>query len=326
MLEVSKRICAIAAIAAMLPLAGYAGESHHRGKPSHKDLLIERELPVTQYVDPTLPSHTIFRPTNLKRLKVDVPIVLWENGGCSWNMSPYIPFLTRVAASGFVVLAKGNVEGTGGPPPRPPGDPLTIKEGIANMEQALNWIVAENRRPRSVFHREVDVSRIAAMGYSCGGFISMETAAIDHRLDTLLIFNSSNLPTYTTDQVSAVLQGIRAGVPLGIINGGPTDIAYPNAVRDWALIPDWMPAVFGNFEGAGHGGFWVGPNSLYYQDRLSEYAIHWLDYTLVSGNRISKKFVLSDDCGMCDDPTFSFLRQNWREFRAPKGPPRRPHH
>lgn len=320
------RLVGVLALASMVTLsttatAQQAGPGNWAQTP-----MIERQLPVSYTVhsrDPASPIYgfTVIAPTGLSKSQA-LPVMLWENGSCTWNNTAYQTFLERIAASGVVIIAKG-AEGVSGPPlPRPPGSPEAVayNEAMKLMQRnALTWLLEQNATPGSEYFRRLDPSRVVAMGYSCGGFIALENAAVDDRIQSVLVFNSSTQPGWTQAQITDLLTQIPAGTPYGIFDGGPSDIAYPNAIQTWAYLPDSLPGIFANWAGAGHGGFWSNAAKTTYQPDLAEFAINWIDFTLMSGSEASRAALLDDPCVICDNPAISIERKNWDAFVAPTG-------
>jgi hypothetical protein len=78
------------------------------------------------------------------------------------------------------------------------------------------------------------------------------------------------------------------------ITGGPTDIAYANAVDDFARVPGSVPAVLAHFGDVGHvGGFaeeWI--------DEYARVGIAWLDFTLRDDPEARTEFI-GPDCTLC---------------------------
>ena len=71
--------------------------------------------------EPTLATHTIFRPQDLKPFGKDklLPIVIWGNGGCANSPSGHINFLNEVASQGFLIVAIGVSDFERAEAPRP---------------------------------------------------------------------------------------------------------------------------------------------------------------------------------------------------------------
>ena len=59
--------------------------------------------------DPTLPTHTIYRPRGLSPFaeRFRLPIVSFSNGGCHNSSGEFRNFLSQVASNGFLIVAIG---------------------------------------------------------------------------------------------------------------------------------------------------------------------------------------------------------------------------
>ncbi len=65
-------------------------------------------FPAVMEQDPSLPTHTIYRPKDLAALHGQkLPIIAWGEGGCSNNGAFYKNFLGEIASYGFLVIATG---------------------------------------------------------------------------------------------------------------------------------------------------------------------------------------------------------------------------
>ena len=62
-------------------------------------------------IDPAvgLPTHTVYRPTDLAAFpaKDTLPIVVWGNGACRMDGLMFERYLTKIASHGFLVVAVG---------------------------------------------------------------------------------------------------------------------------------------------------------------------------------------------------------------------------
>ena len=76
--------------------------------------------------EPTLTTHTIFRPQDLSKFdkKNLLPVLVWGNGGCANSPSGHINFLNEVASQGFLIVAIGpsNYQQQEAPRPGQTGD------------------------------------------------------------------------------------------------------------------------------------------------------------------------------------------------------------
>ncbi|HET9160484.1 MAG TPA: hypothetical protein VFN88_07715, partial [Caulobacteraceae bacterium] len=56
--------------------------------------------------DPSLPTHTLYRPTDLKPFTGSkrLPIIAWGNGACSNAGQLFSTFLTQIASHGYFIV------------------------------------------------------------------------------------------------------------------------------------------------------------------------------------------------------------------------------
>src|ERR1022692_2734370 len=65
--------------------------------------------------DPSLPTHTVYRPQDLSKVKGKLPIIAWGNGGCANNGLSHRNFLMEIASHGYLAIAIGPPQAA--PPP-----------------------------------------------------------------------------------------------------------------------------------------------------------------------------------------------------------------
>jgi hypothetical protein len=175
------------------------------------------------WADPSLPRHTIFAPLN-GSADVKLPVMVWGNGGeqiypqllrvailileaCSANGTLFRRSLFEVASHGFFVIANGSPTGGGG------------QTKYTMQMEALSWLEKNAGKGQ---YANVDATRIAAAGQSCGGLEAYEVAvnAGPDRVQFLGIFNSGE---FTTSKTS-----LQVKQPVFYFLGGSSDIAYQN--------------------------------------------------------------------------------------------------
>ncbi|MFD0200400.1 MULTISPECIES: poly(ethylene terephthalate) hydrolase family protein [Saccharothrix] len=227
-------------------------------------------------------NHTIYRPNTLPS-GVKLPIVAWGNGACRADGTWFQNILTEWASHGFLVIANG----------RPGGSGSTDSDMLVD---AIDWAIAENSRRTSKYYGRIDTTKIAVMGQSCGGIETYEVAA-DPRLTTTVLWNSGLL----SDSQNYLLQRLR--VPIAYFIGGPTDIAYQNAMDDWRRLPAGLPAFMGNLD-VGHFGTFDQPNG----GEFGRVGGHWLEWHL-KGDLASKAQFVGPNCGLCATD-WDVLRKN----------------
>jgi dienelactone hydrolase len=271
-------------------------------------------------VDPGLPGHTLYRPARWPKKRL--PVVLWGNGGCRDNGLGNARFLREIASHGYLVVAVGHArrEEPMRPPPVPtiapvvptgaPGGagpgPGADETRASQLVEGLDWAITENGRRGSARFRRVDTKAVAVMGHSCGGLQAIAVAS-DPRIRTTMIWNSGVYNrgpgtgrsgiNVTKDQ----LRSVRG--PIAYINGGPSDIAYVNALDDFDRI-DHVPALFAWLP-VGHGGtFYTAPDGGAY----GRIAVDWLNWQL-KGNREARRVFAGPKCGLCADPAWTVQRK-----------------
>lgn len=253
--------------------------------------------------DASLPGMTIFRPKDLAPFggSETLPILLWGNGACVNTTQEHKLFLSELASHGYLVLGIGLL------------DRLDLRDEVSNRRtkssqllEALDWILQENERAGSVFYGKVDPDQVAAMGMSCGGLQAIEITG-DPRIRTTVVCNSGvlkdpspmpGMPALSKDALKAY-HG-----PVLYLMGGPSDIAYNNAMDDFALV-EHVPIVMTNLD-VGHGGTYAKPHGGEY----SPVALAWLDWQLKGKVEASKMF-LGEDSQLALDPDWTVEVKNF---------------
>jgi dienelactone hydrolase len=237
-----------------------------------------------------LPTHTVYYPTDLSTFPAmgKLPVLVWGNGACRNDGRRFERTLTKVASHGFLVVAVGFFE------PKE-GAPSTTG---AQMIEGIDWAVKANASNPALKGR-IDIDRIAVMGQSCGGLMTIE-AAHDPRIDTIGVINSGvynagpntgrSITTATKDTLKTVHS------PALYINGGEEDAAYPNSNDDVARL-DQVPVFYGVMKGAGH----IATHRHKNGGRFAEVITAWLEYQLKGDAEAAKLFV-GPQCGLCTDP------------------------
>lgn len=267
-------------------------------------------FPALMEQDPGLPTHTVYRPKDLAALHgKKLPIIAWGNGACVNNGSSYKNFLTEIASHGFLAIAIGPprlAEPTGNPGAQPAG------RGVGNpgrggpatkssqLIDAINWAVSENGRQGSQYYNEIDTSKIAVMGHSCGGIQALAVAE-DPRIKLVVNWSGGLFvtpPKGATGMVENVgkeqLEKLHS--PIFYISGDSTDIAYENVNDDFRRITK-VPAFRAYKDGIGHGGTYNQPNG----GEFGKVAVELLEWHL-EGDQEAGKMFLGANCLLCQDP------------------------
>ena len=320
----------VAAVAAAMAQTPQATPSAVR--PSATSRAVEPPgppIPLGPYAEVTidaaegLPTHTVYRPTDLAAFpaKDTLPIVVWGNGACRLDGLMFQRFLTKIASHGFLVVAVGAKDfreqqakaaaappppnaspASAATPPRPVGGGGTGKHLI----EAIDWGIKENRRAGSPLAGKIDTETVAMMGQSCGGLMAIE-AAHDPRVDTLVIWNSGVFNTgmaSLTTATKATLATIHSNT--AYFNGGVSDIAFENSNDDVSRI-EKVPVFYGVMKEAGHAATYAHVNG----GKFGEVGASWLLWRL-KGDKTAGAMFEGTDCGLCKDPAWTVLKKGLR--------------
>lgn len=173
----------------------------------------------------------VFWPDPLGQDDILHPVFIWGCGGSS-TPSQYADQLSQIASHGFIVVA----------------EIVEIGDDGAPLTAAIDWITAENERADSMFHRRVDVSKIALGGHSIGSANSFFVAD-DPRLTTTIHVAGGSLDD-VNDPFAATtgMGGKRLVHPVAYIcsmsdtfgNVEKTEKDYDNTT-----VPAWMTVMTG---------------------------------------------------------------------------------
>lgn len=262
---------------------------------------------VTVETDASLPTHTIYRPIDLAAVKGKLPIVAWGNGACANSSERFIPFLTKIASHGFLVVAIG-------PKDAPPlvlnaapgqGAPIAAPKTTAHqLIDAIDWAQAQNAKA-GPYKGRIDTGAVAVMGQSCGGLQAIE-ASSDPRVKTTVVWNSGVIVDQTglPKLSNATKDSLKAyHAPVAYFIGGPVDVAYPNAKDDFARITT-VPVFMGNLN-VGHGGTYRHVNGGWF----GEVGEAWLAWRL-KGDKAAGKMFAGPKCGLCVAPEWKIEKKN----------------
>lgn len=290
-------------------------------------------------MDSGLPTHTVYRPADLKALGgKKLPVVAFANGGCRNIGNRFRPFLTEIASHGYLAIAIGPIgpdeaeklAPPGGEQPRgepAPGSPAALRPELANKEKlepgetrpsftyakqlthAIDWAVAENSRSGSPYFGKIDTSKVAVFGQSCGGLQAIDAAAHDPRITTLGVWNSGIFPAQGRSWQMAAAHADKADLAtlkgsVLYVSGDPTDVAFDNAEDDFARISH-IPAFRAWRDKTPHAGTYREPNG----GAFGQVAVAWLDWQLKGDQQAGRMFT-GKDCGLCMKPEWHVTRKN----------------
>ena len=168
--------------------------------------------------------------------------------------------------------------------------------------EVLSWLTDQNAAAGSEYYHCLDLDHVAAMGQSCGG-AQVLGVAHDPRIKTCVMLNSGigdmEMMGTTKDNLKNLHQ------PMFYMIGGPGDIAYGNAQKDYDRIADNIPVVMLNSKD-GHSG-------TYYEKYGGNYAkavVKWLDWQL-KGQVGQSALFLDDEYLKMKFPEWQGVRKNF---------------
>jgi dienelactone hydrolase len=241
------------------------------------------------------PGLRIFRPTDLTNFpeRDSLPVVVWANGGCSFDVPGYAGFLTTIASHGFLVITTAGTARDGDPKRAATAD---------DLYGAIDWTERENTRVKSPLRGKIATRHVAVMGQSCGGALAVSLGA-DPRVGTVGLFNfgvessdtnvpDARLPALTMDTVRA----LRASVL--VINGGVADAMMAPSKATFEALAN-VAGFYGSRHGAGHVATMFYPGG----GEFANVASNWLLWRLKHDKKAGQMFV-GDKCGLCTNPNW----------------------
>lgn len=244
--------------------------------------------PALMATDGSLPTHTIFRPKDLRAFSQQnpLPIIAWGNGACANSPWEHVNFLSEVASYGFLVIAIGPMPEAG----QRGGGRSTSSQLI----DAIDWAIAQNDDKTSQYYNKLDITKISVSGMSCGGLQTLEVAP-DPRITTAVICNSGILPNpgagmpgmpgLTKNQLEKLHS------PTLYLLGGESDIAYNNGMDDFRRI-NHVPVFAANLN-VGHGGTYAQSHG----GDFAKVATAWYQWQLKDDREAAKMFT-GEPCGV----------------------------
>lgn len=232
---------------------------------------------------------TIFRPADLSPGK-NYPIFVWGEGGCSQNGFSNIEAMGEFASWGYFIVADGTPNGTGSCKGGQDG-----KSFIAY----ITWAIEQNKNPCSAYYQSLDTTKIAADGFSCGGLMA-ENASADPRF-TAIGITSSGLQTPNDNLYNKI------HTPFKIMNGGSSDMAYSNGLRDYEKISALgKPIIYFSKTNSGHGTGLQDPKGDYNTVNLA-----WLNWQLKGDTTATgKALLIGPNCKFCKSSGWEFKSAN----------------
>ena len=170
------------------------------------------------------------------------------------------------------------------------------------MRAGIDWATKENERAGSPLKGKIALDKIAVMGQSCGGFLSIALGA-DPRVKTIGVFNSGvqNAPAPgaqakgkgggTSQPTPDALPKLHG--PVLLINGHEPDFMMAQSAATFELINN-LPVFYGARHNAGHTATVFHPGG----GEFANVASNWLEWTLKGDKKAGKMFV-GKKCDLC---------------------------
>ena len=242
--------------------------------------------PVTSEAAFGSPGLHVYRPEALETFpqKDTLPVMVWGNGGCAIDSTHFSGFLTTIASHGVLVIGTVAQEGA-----------ARRQETADDMRAAIDWAAKENERDGSPMQGKIAVDRVAVMGTSCGGFLSL-TLGADPRVKTIGVFNSGiqnaapaggRSPQPGPDALPK-LHG-----PVLLLNGSDADFLMGASLSTFDQINN-LPTFYGARHNAGHSATYFHPGG----GEFANVASAWLLYQFKADKKAAKMFVGSN-CALC---------------------------
>ena len=239
------------------------------------------------------PRLAVYRPTVLDTLAANskLPVVVWGNGGCLLDTTPFAAYLATIASHGFLVVTTASPDGA--TPPRATVD---------DLRAAIDWATAEAARSGAALAGKIDTDRVAVIGVSCGGFLAVGAGA-DARVDTVGVFNSGVQPPRgggggglagfpTTESLTAL------HTPTLYLNGAEPDFMFAASRANFDAI-DHVPIFYGARNNAGHSATYRHPGG----GEFANVTVAWLKWQLRNDREAAEMFV-GEQCTLCRNPNW----------------------
>jgi hypothetical protein len=168
--------------------------------------------------------------------------------------------------------------------------------------EVLSWLTDQNAAAGSEYYHCLDLDHVAAMGQSCGG-AQVLGVSHDPRIKTCVMLNTGIGDMEMQGVTKEALKNLHQ--PMFYMIGGPADIAYANAQKDYERIVDNIPVVMLNSKD-GHSG-------TYYEKHGGNYAkavVKWLDWQL-KGQVGQSALFLDDEYLKMKFPEWQGVRKNF---------------
>jgi len=193
--------------------------------------------------------------------------------------------LTTVASHGFLVIGTAAIEGA-----------ERRQANVDDLRTAIDWADKEAKRDGSPLKGKIAVDKVAVMGSSCGGFLSINLAA-DPRVKTIGVFNAGVTkidpkapPPFPIPDFDA-LPKIHG--PVLLVNGADRDFMLAPSKAAYDAL-NKVPAFYGSRHNAGHSATFFHPGGGEFANVASSWALWQL-----KGDKKAGAMFAGKDCGLC---------------------------
>ncbi len=219
---------------------------------------------------------TVFRPATLgENGFLHAPIVFGP--GIGMQATQLSGLLLSFASHGFVVVGTGVLNGG----PNDPGN-------LATMENALDWILAQNDQP-GIYQGVLDVEHAISMGYSVGG-----TAAVEL---------GSHPAVATTVSIHGHIASSELHGPMLQTSGTRDNVGLPMQQQTYDMSQ--VQTFLGTVQDADHG-YIQGDTGGVQRPAI----IAWMRYWIYNDTG-ARDYFWGDDCVLCTAPWTNPQRKNW---------------
>jgi hypothetical protein len=224
--------------------------------------------------------------------------MVWGNGGCAIDSTRYSGYLPTIASHGFLVMGTLPQEGA-----------ARRQANADDLRGAIDWAVKENARTGSPLAGKIATDKIAVMGQSCGGFLSIVLGA-DPRVKTIGVFNSGvqkAAPGAAPALAPAPDALPKLHGPVLLINGSEPDFMMATSAETFDLINN-VPAFYGARHNAGHTATVFHPGG----GEFANVASNWLLWTFKGDKKAGAMFV-GKNCGLCTNSNWDVKSKGIQE-------------
>lgn len=197
---------------------------------------------------------TIVYPKAIETTDAKYPVIAWANGtGCITPL--YYKLFEMFAKAGYIVIADTNVMAGDG----------------KSLIQSIDYIIAKNSDPNSVFYNKVDVDNIGASGHSQGGKGAVCAASKDSRIKCILSIAGAS--------TAAEAKGVTC--PAFYMTGSADLIVLSSMWVKPSYKASNGPAVYACLKNAPH------TTCMFVPDRIGEFGIQWFDAYLKANGDVN---------------------------------------